>query len=74
MKPGSREVLHRPYHIYDYLPPMYPEMEGTEDENMPSMSTSLDENKIEIKTEAPTGKNLKKKWFYIQFFVGLQFS
>ena len=34
---------------------MYPEMEGTEDENMPSMSTSLDENKIEIKTEAPTG-------------------
>ena len=53
---------------------MYPEMEGTEDENMPSMSTSLDENKIEIKTEAPTGKNLKKKWFYIQFFVGLQFS
>ena len=26
---------------------------------MPSMSTSLDENKIEIKTEAPTGKVLK---------------
>jgi len=56
LKPGSREVLHRPYHIYDYLPPMYPEMEGTEDENMPSMSTSLDENKIEIKTEAPTAQ------------------
>ena len=56
LKPGSREVLHRPYHIYDYLPPMYPEMEGTEDENMPSMATSLDENKIEIKTEAPTGR------------------
>lgn len=32
LKPGSREVLHRPYHIYDYLPPMYPEMESTEDE------------------------------------------
>jgi len=56
LKPGSREVLHRPYHIFDYLPPMYPEMEGTEDENMTSMSTSLDENKIEIKTEAPTAQ------------------
>jgi hypothetical protein len=56
LKPGSREVLHRPNHIYDYLPPMYPEMEGTEDENMPSMATSLDENKIEIKTEAPTAQ------------------
>ena len=39
---------------------------------MPSMSTSLDENKIEIKTEAPTGKNLKKKkCFTCSFFVGL---
>ena len=73
LKPGSREVLHRPYHIYDYLPPMYPEMEGTEDENMPSMSTSLDENKIEIKTEAPTGKNLKKIVLHPVFFCWLQF-
>ena len=47
---------------------MYPEMEGTEDENMPSMSTSLDENKIEIKTEAPTGKNLKKIVLHPVFF------
>ena len=55
LKPGSREVLHRPYHIYDYLPPMYPEMEGTEDQNMASMSTNIDDIKAEIKTEAPTG-------------------
>jgi transcription initiation factor TFIID subunit 3 len=32
MKPGSREVLHRPMHIPDHLPPMYPEMEEDEDE------------------------------------------
>ena len=56
LKPGSREVLHRPYHIYDYLPPMYPEMEGTEDTNMNTMATNLDDNKVEIKTEAPAGK------------------
>ena len=56
LKPGSREVLHRPYHIYDYLPPMYPEMEGTEDTNMTTMATNLDDNKVEIKTEAPAGE------------------
>ena len=32
LKPGSREVLHRPYHIFDYLPPMYPDMEETENQ------------------------------------------
>jgi hypothetical protein len=32
MKPGSREVLHRPMHIPDHLPPMYPEMEEEEEE------------------------------------------
>ena len=31
MKPGSREVLHRPMHIPDHLPPMYPEMEEEEE-------------------------------------------
>ena len=39
-----------------------------EDDNMASMSTSLDENKIEIKTEAPTGKNLKKTVLHPVFF------
>lgn len=29
LKPGSREVLTRPVHIHEYLPPMYPEQEGT---------------------------------------------
>merc|ERR1719369_2008243 len=27
LKPGSREVLHRPVHVHDHLPPMYPELE-----------------------------------------------
>ena len=30
LRPGSKEVLHRPLHVYDYLPPMYPEMEEVE--------------------------------------------
>ena len=30
LRPGSKEVLHRPLHVYDYLPPMYPEMEEEE--------------------------------------------
>jgi len=29
LKPGSREVLHRPLHVHDHLPAMYPEMEET---------------------------------------------
>ena len=45
MKPGSREVLHRPYHIYDYLPPMYPEMETVEE---PILTKGLDTS---MKTE-----------------------
>ena len=33
LRPGSKEVLHRPIHVYDYLPPMYPEMEEVETED-----------------------------------------
>jgi len=32
LRPGSKEVLHRPIHVYDYLPPMYPEMEEEEEQ------------------------------------------
>lgn len=28
LKPGSREILSRPIHIHEHLPPMYPEKEG----------------------------------------------
>lgn len=28
LKPGSREVLRRPIHIQEHLPPMYPDKEG----------------------------------------------
>ena len=53
LKPGSREVLHRPYHIYDYLPPIYPEMEEAENP-VPSSMTSIDHDHIkdEIKKES----------------------
>ena len=30
LKPGSREVLHRPAHVHSHLPAMYPEMEEAE--------------------------------------------
>ena len=32
LRPGSKEVLHRPLHVYDYLPPMYPELEEEEEQ------------------------------------------
>lgn len=28
LKPGSREVVTRPVHVHEHLPPMYPENEG----------------------------------------------
>lgn len=28
LKPGSREVVTRPMHVSEHLPPMYPEKEG----------------------------------------------
>lgn len=28
LKPGSREVVTRPVHVHEHLPPMHPEMEG----------------------------------------------
>ncbi|XP_071449609.1 transcription initiation factor TFIID subunit 3 isoform X2 [Hetaerina americana] len=30
LKPGSREVVHRPVHVHEHLPPMHPEMEEDE--------------------------------------------
>lgn len=29
LKPGSKEVVTRPVHVSEHLPPMYPEKEGT---------------------------------------------
>lgn len=28
LKPGSREVVTRPFHIHEHLPPMHPHLEG----------------------------------------------
>lgn len=28
LKPGSREVLHRPVYVHEYLPPMFPGKKG----------------------------------------------
>lgn len=50
LKPGSREVLHRPIYVEAYLPPMYPEME-TADDTIISNTSLNDEDKIDIKTE-----------------------
>ncbi|KAJ8938607.1 hypothetical protein NQ314_011415 [Rhamnusium bicolor] len=33
LKPGSKEVVTRPVHIHEHLPPMYPLLEGTDNEN-----------------------------------------
>lgn len=52
LKPGSREVLHRPVHVHEHLPPMYPEMETEQG------TTSLDDKTMmDIKTEAPSSMN-----------------
>lgn len=41
LKPGAREILSRPIHIHEHLPPMYPEKE--EEELDVKVSPSLDE-------------------------------
>ncbi len=33
LKPGSREVLHRPVYVHEYMPPMFPELENEPDEH-----------------------------------------
>ena len=49
LKPGSQEVLRRPVHVHQHLPPMYPEMEVPDE----PMKTSLHEdNTTVIKAEA----------------------
>ncbi|XP_063219123.1 transcription initiation factor TFIID subunit 3 isoform X3 [Bacillus rossius redtenbacheri] len=39
LKPGSREVVTRPVHVHEHLPPMYPDMEASE--SVPSKQTPL---------------------------------
>ncbi|XP_042213452.1 transcription initiation factor TFIID subunit 3-like isoform X2 [Homarus americanus] len=41
LKPGSREILSRPIHIHEHLPPMYPEKE--EEELDVKVNSTLDE-------------------------------
>ncbi|CAH0561863.1 unnamed protein product [Brassicogethes aeneus] len=42
LKPGSKEVVTRPVHIHEHLPPMYPLLEGAEN----------DVENVEVKKEA----------------------
>ena len=50
LKPGSQEVLRRPVHVHQHLPPMYPEMEVPDE---PMMKPSLHEDNANvIKKEA----------------------
>ena len=58
LKPGSQEVLRRPVHVHQHLPPMYPEMEVPDE---PIMKPSLHEdNASVIKKEAnePAGMDI----------------
>ena len=48
LRPGSKEVLHRPLHVYDYLPPMYPEMEEVEAEDPASGDTKEAEEEVNM--------------------------
>jgi len=57
LKPGSREVLQRPIHIYDYLPPMYPELEETP--ASPTPNQNEEENKSSL-LSTPTGQRNQK--------------
>ena len=55
LRPGSKEVLHRPLHVYDYLPPMYPEMEEEETEEAANA-----DNKETEEGEGPSGANMSQ--------------
>ena len=48
-------MLHRPLHVYDYLPPMYPEMEE-EAEEAPSDAMAAEEGEAETQVSTPTSK------------------
>ena len=50
LRPGSKEVLHRPIHVYDYLPAMYPEMEEETEE-------PENESKVSEDADGSTGGN-----------------
>ncbi|XP_026470336.1 transcription initiation factor TFIID subunit 3-like isoform X3 [Ctenocephalides felis] len=52
LKPGSREVLTRPVHIHEYLPPMYPEQEEEEET---TAASNADTDKNVAMTENPNG-------------------
>lgn len=40
LKPGSKEVVTRPVHIHEHLPPMYPLLEGSENESEPVVAAA----------------------------------
>ena len=41
LKPGSREVLHRPVYVHEYMPPMFPELENEPDEHPQGVNGDL---------------------------------
>ncbi|XP_049818269.1 transcription initiation factor TFIID subunit 3 isoform X3 [Aethina tumida] len=54
LKPGSKEVVTRPVHIHEHLPPMYPLLEGADND------LDLSEMKKEIDNVSDTGQVFKK--------------
>ena len=59
LRPGSKEVLHRPLHVYDYLPAMYPEMEEEEEAGLRTdQEETGDMSGSSSAVTTPTGKRL----------------
>lgn len=59
LKPGSREVLHRKTHIFDYLPPMYPELEETEEDIRGNDSVSANPHNESVNPDMGDNSNLE---------------
>lgn len=51
LKPGSREVVTRPVHVHEYLPPMYPELENEPAEEYLSKNSPLS---VDISSPGPS--------------------
>ncbi|XP_034230878.1 transcription initiation factor TFIID subunit 3 isoform X2 [Thrips palmi] len=51
LKPGSREVVTRPVHVHEYLPPMYPDLENEAAEEYPNKNSPLS---VDISSPGPS--------------------
>lgn len=65
LKPGSREVVTRPVHVHEHLPPMFPELEVLEEEQRAATPTEASSSNEPIKVvtspEQSEGENVFKR-------------